>query len=191
MTRRVILQYIILEHMDSCQKVRKQDFGSLSFALFFLRCLSITSTFHPAPIKKGSVLETLAPLWFARYPPSTTRIDDETEASGRRRSDSFSSLESSISLNDAIASTPIDILLVVHEIDKLFSSPAEDTWDLIREKLHALKGDLLTMKSGSKILAVVGAINSFRDGHSEDKRLENWQVLREQVTSLASEYDTI
>lgn len=132
----------------------------------------------------------MAPLWFARYPLSTTRIDDESEATNRRRSDSFSSLESSLSLQEAIASSPLDILLVVNEIDKLFAHTAEDTPDLVREKLHALKGDLLTMKGGSKVMTVVGAINSFRDNYSEDQQLENWQVLREQITSLASQYDS-
>ena len=139
------------------------------------------------PIKKGSVLETLAPLWFTRYPSSTIRFDDESEVTSRRRSDSESSLESSLSLQEAIASAPVDILLVVNEIDKLIATNAEDTHDLVREKLHALKGDLLTMKAGSKVIAVVGAINSFRDNYSVDQQLENWQVLREQITSLVSQ----
>jgi hypothetical protein len=143
--------------------------------------------FHKAPIKKANVLETLAPLWFARYPPTNTREDDETEGSQRRRSDSFSSLESSISLNEAVASTPLDILLVVGEIDKLFAQPTDDTFFLVREKLHALKGDLLTMKVGSKVMAVVGSIDLFRDNFSDDKLLESWHLLREQITSLASQ----
>ena len=91
-----------------------------------------------------------------------------------------------MSLNEAVASTPVEILSNLIEIDKLFSQPADDTWDLVREKLHALKGDLLTMKVGSKIVAVVGAINSFRDQHMSDSTLGNWQVLREQISSLAS-----
>lgn len=126
-------------------------------------------------------------MWFARYPPTTTREDEETEVSQRRRSDSFSSLESSLSLREAVASTPVDILLVVGEIDKLFAQPTDDTVFLVREKLHALKGDLLTMKVGSKVMAVVGAIDLFRDNFSDDKLLESWQVLREQITSLASQ----
>lgn len=146
--------------------------------------------FLSAPIKKGSVLETLAPLWFARYPLSTARVDDESEGTNRLRSDSFSSLESSLSLQEAIASTPVDILLVVNEIDKLFAKPAHDTADLVREKLHALKGDLLTMKVGSKVLAVVGAINSFRNSYADDEQGEKWQMLRDQITSLASQYDS-
>lgn len=146
--------------------------------------------FHIEPIKKGHVLATLAPLWFARYPPSTIRTDDDTEVSQRRRSDSFSSIESSMSLNEAVASTPVEILSNLIEIDKLFSQPADDTWEMVREKLHALKGDLLTMKAGSKILSVVGAINSFRDQHLSDSTFGNWQVLREQISSLASHPDS-
>ena len=129
-------------------------------------------------------------MWFARYPLSNKIDDDETEAS-RLRSDSFSSLESSASLREAVASAPVDILSVVSEIDKLFedNKVSEDTWDLIREKLHALKGDLLTMKVGSKVLVVVGTIDSFRDNHLDHNHYDNWQVLREQIKSLVSQYD--
>ena len=148
-------------------------------------------SYKTAPIKKSSVLETLAPLWFARYPLSNKINDDEAEAASRPRSDSFSSLESSTSLREAIASAPVDILSVVNEIDKLFpeNKVSEDTWDLIREKLHVLKGDLLTMKVGSKVLALVGTIDSFRDSHLDLTHHNNWQVLREQIISLASQYD--
>lgn len=140
-----------------------------------------------APIKKGSVLEVLAPLWFSRYPPQEKRIDEDDSVNSRRRSDSFSSLESSMSLNEAIASTPLDIISIVNELDKLFAMESVgDHWELIREKLHALKGDLLTMQVGSKVIATVGTINSFRANHSHEMLIERWQVLRDQIMSLVS-----
>jgi hypothetical protein len=141
-----------------------------------------------APIKKGNVLETLAPLWFARYPPVGAAMDDDSVgSSSRKRSDSFSSLESALTLEEQVASTPVEILSTVNEMDKLFANESVGgNWELIREKLHALKGDLLTMQVGSKVIATVGTINSFRANHSREKLVESWNVLREQIVSLAT-----
>lgn len=139
-----------------------------------------------APIKKANVLETLAPLWIARYPQKKTGDDDSTSMS-RRRSDSFSSLESSSSLNDAVATTPVEILLIVNEIDKLFSTRSIlQNWEMIWDKLHALKGDLLTLQVGSKVISAVGMINSFRDLNSDEDLTKCWNLLREHIASMVS-----
>ena len=136
------------------------------------------------PIKKANVLEMLAPLWLARYPQNRTLDDDQSRFT---RSDSFSSLESSFSLNDAVASTPVDIINIVNGIDELFSKGSVlENWEMIWEKLHALKGDLLTMQVGSRVIAAVGMINSFRELHSDEELIERWNVLRGCISSLAS-----
>lgn len=138
-----------------------------------------------APIKKGNVLEALAPLWIARYPQQT--MVDEDSTSRRSRADSFSSesLESFSSLNDFIVSTPIEILQTVNEIDALFAKGSiVEHWDIIWEKLHVLKGDLLTLQVGSKVISAVGMINSFRELTSNDELMERWNLLRELITHL-------
>lgn len=48
-----------------------------------------------APIKKGKVLEALAPLWMARYPGEVAEDETQSGTDTRPRSNSFSSLESS------------------------------------------------------------------------------------------------
>ncbi|KAL7541450.1 hypothetical protein ACHAXR_013266 [Thalassiosira sp. AJA248-18] len=137
-----------------------------------------------APIKKGNVLEALAPLWIARYPEPTTPDDDsQSIRSQRSRADSSgSSLESFSSLNDFIVTTPIEIIQTVKEIDALFSKGSiVEHWDIIWEKLHVLKGDLLTLQVGSKVFSAVGMINSFRELHSNDEVMERWNLLREHI----------
>ena len=133
-----------------------------------------------APIKKANVLETLAPLWMARYPQEVGDEDSSLASRNtpRSRADSSSSLESSSSLNDAVATTPVEIIQMVKEIGDLFSKGdlmedrvlRQNIW----EKLHALKGDLLTLQVGSKVITAVGMINSFRNAQSNEDLLKMW-----------------
>jgi len=136
-----------------------------------------------APIKRGNVLETLAPLWLARYPKQAGSEADSQSQRSRADSMSTQSLESFSSLNDFIVATPIEIIQSVKEIDSLFSkgSIAED-WDVIWEKLHVLKGDLLTLHVGSKVISAVGMINSFRELNSNEQLLERWNLFRENIS---------
>lgn len=130
-----------------------------------------------APIKKGNVLETLAPLWLARYPQQNIEDDDSDSFD----SQSLQSIESSV--NEFIGSTPIEISQTLKEIDALFSkgSPVE-SWDIIWEKLHVFKGDLLTLQVGSKVISAVGMINSFRDLNTNEELAERWNLLREHIS---------
>lgn len=141
-----------------------------------------------APLKKENVLETLAHLWIARYPLSRNGIDEDSTSQSRGRMESFSSLDTeSSSLNDAVASKPVDILVAVNEMSTLFSKERVlEDWAMVKDKLHALKGDLLTLHDSSKAIAAVGIINSLRDFSSREELIERWQVLREQVMELSS-----
>ena len=55
----------------------------------------------------------------------------------------------------------------------------------IWEKLHALKGDLLTLQVGSKVITAVGMINSFRDAQSNEDLVERWTLLRDQISTFS------
>lgn len=136
-----------------------------------------------APIKKGNVLEALAPLWLARYPQQSGMDDDQSQ---RSRGDSMSSTESlgsSTSLNGFITSTPIEIIQSVREIDALFlKGTVVEDWNIIWEKLHILKGDLLTLHVGSKVISAVGMINSFRELRSNEELVVRWNLFRENIS---------
>ncbi|KAL9191341.1 hypothetical protein ACHAXT_001047 [Thalassiosira profunda] len=129
-----------------------------------------------APIKRGNVLETLAPLWLARYPEQNVEEDDLS-----LETPSIASYTASVN-NDVIGSTPFEISATVKEIDALFTqgSPAE-SWDIIWERLHVLKGDLLTLQVGSKVISAVGMINSFRELKTNEQLTERWNLLREHI----------
>mmetsp|Transcript_36823 Transcript_36823/g.78511 ORF Transcript_36823/g.78511 Transcript_36823/m.78511 type:complete len:1179 (+) Transcript_36823:87-3623(+) len=136
-----------------------------------------------APIKKANVLETLAPLWIARYPQQTA-VDDDSQ-SQYSIGDSFScnSVESSSTLDDFIVSTPIEIIHLVEEINALFlKGSVIEHMDIIWEKLHVLKGDLLTLHVGSKVISAVGMINSFRELRSSEELIERWNLFRENIS---------
>ena len=132
-----------------------------------------------APIKKGNVLETLAPLWIARYPEPTSVVDEDlTEASFE---ESVSDLES---ISDLLVSSLNEIIHSVKEIDALFSKGSVvENWDKIWELLHVLKGDLLTLDVGSNVISAVGMINSFRGLHSSEELAERWGLLRDIISS--------
>jgi len=138
-----------------------------------------------APIKKGNVLECLAPLWIARYPQRLDEDDSMSQTSRNSRADSFSSesLESITSLNDFIVTSPTEIIQTVKEIDLLFSQgPIIANWDIIGDKLHALKGDILTLSVGSKVISSVGMINSIRELHDEDLMKERWGLFKDHIS---------
>eukprot|EP00804_Cyclotella_cryptica_P001959 CCRYP_007386-RB/>CCRYP_007386-RB protein AED:0.39 eAED:0.39 QI:0/-1/0/1/-1/0/1/0/320 len=141
-----------------------------------------------APLKKENVLETLAHLWMTRYPLNKTGIDEDSASQSRGRLDSFSSLDSETSsLYEAVASTPVDILMAVNEMSALFANERVlEDWAMVKDKLHALKGDLLTLHDSSKAIAAVGVINSLHTFSSHEELIERWQVLREQVMALSS-----
>ena len=129
-----------------------------------------------APIKRGEVLQKIKPVWIARCPES---YEGDESRSGRPRSDSFDSVSSF----NVVTATPTEIFQTVHEIDELFSTElVEENWEHIWEKLHVLKGDLLsTLEVGSQIVSAVGMVDHFRDLTSIIVRKERWELLRRKV----------
>jgi hypothetical protein len=71
----------------------------------------------------------------------------------------------------------------VNEIDALIAMGSiAGNWVIIWEKLHVLKGDLLTLQVGSKVISAVGMINSFREVRLNEDRKERWNLLREHIS---------
>lgn len=125
-----------------------------------------------APIKKGEVLDKIKPFWVARCPEL---IDEDESRSSRLRADSFDSVSSF----HVITATPTEIFQTVHEIDEMFST--EENWEHIWEKLHVLKGDLLSFEIGSQVVSTVGMIDQVRELTSAIVRKERWNLLRRKV----------
>lgn len=127
-----------------------------------------------APIKKAEVLEKIKPFWVQRCPELF-----DGEESGRSRTDSFDSVSSF----NVVTATPTEIFQTVHEIDELFSTGlVEENWENIWEKLHVLKGDLLsTFEVGSQVISAVGMVDRFRELTNVIVRKERWDLLRRKI----------
>jgi len=99
---------------------------------------------------------------------------------------SSESLESFASLNDDdLVTSPIEILNRVNEVDSIFAmgSPLQN-FGLIRDKLHLLKGDLLTLPQiGSKVIGAIGMINSFRQLDTDQQMSDQWTILKGMISS--------
>lgn len=99
------------------------------------------------------------------------------------QADSFSSEESITSLNDFIVTTPVEIIQTIKEIDTMFSQGSiVDNFDVIWERLHLLKGDILTLAVGSKVISAVGTINSFRELNSDEELQAHWCLFRDTIS---------
>lgn len=99
---------------------------------------------------------------------------------------SSESLESFASLNnDDLVTSPIEILNRVNEVDSIFAmgSPLQN-FGLILDKLHLLKGDLLTLPQiGSKVIGAIGMINSFRQLDTDQQMSDQWTILKGMISS--------
>lgn len=68
----------------------------------------------------------------------------------------------------------------VEVIDALVLDEAalEARWPAIREKIHALKGDLKTMKSNARVTTILEALEKLRGRSLPDELLERWKLIR-------------
>ena len=128
-----------------------------------------------APVKKGGVLEALAPQWLQRFPP------DEFGYSSEIRS------QVKMTNCDDVSCSPLDIDQKLNEIEQLFDTEwSEAKVHLIKDSMHELKGDLLTFNSNVNVASMVGLINLIITAHSYATMLEKWIVLRDKVKETLS-----
>ena len=132
-----------------------------------------------APIKPGKVLEELAPLWLSRFPP--------LEGNMKRVSTGYCSL--TLNESNDLAATGRDLIESVKSISSLVDDFQEATytrkWPLIWDKLHILKGDLLTLSNedNEKLSNTIELINSMRGGTTPSDFEKIWQSIRSQILS--------
>lgn len=99
----------------------------------------------------------------------------------------------SSSLSEELACSAEDIAQKLHEIDAMFNDNLHVTdWRLIHDQLHMLKGDLLTMNTGARMISSLGMTNLMLRGHTmglkmdADAVLMKWQNLRDHIFSITS-----
>lgn len=134
-----------------------------------------------APIRKGGVLETILPFWEKRF--LNVRLSHEASTASV--------------LENTAEAEPCDselATLVVKElrgnldaIDELCSVDEDsllmERWPQIWEKLHCLKGDLLSSLNTPAIRMAVSEINSMRGTTLPRSFLMHWQTLRSHISA--------
>jgi len=87
-----------------------------------------------------------------------------------------------------IACTPYDVESLLDTIESLFQKDVHvNEPRLINDKMHELKGDLLTMNSNIPVHSLVGKINQVLVTQSPDTLLERWSSLRDNTKEVLSQ----
>ena len=128
------------------------------------------------PLKNARVLDTIKPWWIARFP------------SKMKRRISYHSPESMESA-DLSGPSVIDIENELKMINALCVADDNSTlrirWPAIREKMHALKGDIKTMKSKESLANVDEQIDNLaRNSHLPKNFANRWSEIRSQIESI-------
>jgi signal transduction histidine kinase len=118
------------------------------------------------PVKKHQVLEVLAPLWLSRFPQ-------------------FIPLKTGRAMNDyeeAVIVTVDDMMVLIDEIDKYSLLPPVDLtekWQIVVEKLHALRGDLLIMPNRGHVLnTAIASLGDLRESTPPQNFAGIWKSIR-------------
>jgi hypothetical protein len=127
------------------------------------------------PVKNQRVLDIIKPWWIARFPNSKGRASVKyTRSDSDSYGPSANEIESALKVVDALC-TAKD------------GSAIKMRWLAIREKLHALKGDLKTMKSKESLSEIVGQLDRMvQYTHLPPDFAERWSDVRSQIEAIIS-----
>jgi len=130
-----------------------------------------------APIKQGTVLEEIAPLWLSRFPdfcaaPTFSRVPSEHLLP-----------TCILDCGSEAATTARDLIESLSSIRNLLSGSSHDDmkkeWPRIWEKLHILKGDLLTLSNveNKELIAIADMIESMKGETMTSDFIQNWEII--------------
>ena len=157
--------------------VRSANDSSLDIKTYKARAHGFISK---APIRKNAVLEIIAPLWRKRFVsvPAESEVEEfQSTRMGHKRD----------SLKDLACLVMGELQQTLDAIDEICSGDQDsilvEKWPLIWEKLHNLKGDLLSSFSTVEIQEAVADINSLRGATLPLNFLERWPALRSRIAT--------
>lgn len=134
------------------------------------------------PLRGLSVRETVFPLWKERFPNLGENLAD----SGR-----MSRIASIENLRDLTLISPAEILASLEQIDSLCvrknDSSVGDRWPVLWDKLHQLKGDLLSVNIDDKFATTTNLIESLRGESQPADFMSCWLRIRADVVSFLSQ----
>lgn len=130
------------------------------------------------PIKPGAVLEELTPLWLDRFP---------SYGGDLRHVKSDNHIPDLCDTTELFKSESRDLIESVRAIDKMISNSignSASSWPLIWEKLHVLKGDILTLSNDdAAFVSIVETINSMRGAVTPPNLSEKWELVKAAVST--------
>lgn len=151
--------------------IRSANDSSQDIALYTQRAHGFLPKTH---IRRDSVIETLAPLWRRRFNHDKNSIDT------RRTNPQQSEIEQDF---DTVGSE--EILQTLEIIDALCGKKDNpNLWPAIWDKLHLLKGDLKSISSNIRVMAVAEAIDHLRGPDYPEDLVERWQFIRSMIRSI-------
>ena len=130
-----------------------------------------------APLRRDEIPNMISPLWEKRYPKALAKSLYDSKISDEDVIDE--GYESDIIISRT------DLRQAVVAIETIVAGLGEDElskrWGMVWEKLHALKGDMLTFDSGEEVRQVVYLINSLRGRSLPPRFVVRWAEIRQLV----------
>lgn len=179
--RRVRQQLLPEDERRMLGLVRSANDSSEDIATYNARAHGFVSK---APVRSSSVVETIAPLWEKRfnYIPTTAAVVGSAAMP--------SSGSNPQALNDFVSLVVKELQSNLDSVDELCSEESntslEQNWPFVWEKLHCLKGDLLSLLNTPSIEEAVREINLMRGVGLPLNFETRWVALRSQISDVAS-----
>eukprot|EP00526_Cylindrotheca_closterium_P001973 CAMPEP_0113629296 /NCGR_PEP_ID=MMETSP0017_2-20120614/15204_1 /TAXON_ID=2856 /ORGANISM="Cylindrotheca closterium" /LENGTH=1088 /DNA_ID=CAMNT_0000539681 /DNA_START=116 /DNA_END=3382 /DNA_ORIENTATION=- /assembly_acc=CAM_ASM_000147 len=137
-----------------------------------------------APVRSSSVVEAIAPLWEQRFNCLPTTASSSACAASPDLS------PGGPGLSDFLSLVVNELQANLDAVDELCSEESDaslkDTWPLIWEKLHCLKGDLSSLFNTPSIEQAVVEINAMRGKELPVDFEIRWGCLRSLISDIAS-----
>ena len=130
-----------------------------------------------APIKPANVLKEVASVWLARFSPVESDLKQQVNSESQHE----------FSDSTEVATTALDLVDIVTSIGRIISDEEEisNNWPVIFEKLHVLKGDLLTLshENNQDLSAAVNMIDEMRVSTIPHDLKEKWELVRSEINT--------
>jgi hypothetical protein len=128
---------------------------------------------HKEPLNRGQILDAVEPWWRQRFSLALTARTSPSSSGD----DIF------------VGPLPDDIRAVIESVNSLCSNQdrvvLSRRWQVIREKLHGLKGDLKIMSKNKDLLLVVEEIDSLKSFRKlPEDFVERWSSVQRKVEDL-------
>lgn len=132
-----------------------------------------------APIKPANVIKEVASVWLARFSP--------IEVGMKQVSANISIQHEFSDTTEELATTARDLVDIVTSIGRIISDEEaiSNNWPVIFEKLHVLKGDLLTLshENNQDLSPVIDMVDEMRVSTIPHNLSEKWELMRSKINA--------